>query len=209
MGERQQAKDQQRRLELKDRRPVLGRLKLALEGPSTAGQSYLKGAVGEEKLGEMLDELTGKGIFVLHDRRRLRGTGNIDHLVVAPSGVWVIDAKRYTGLVERKDRGGWLSSDVRLTVGGRDRTRLVDGLHKQIADVQEIVAHRLDTTLVQGALCFIDGEFRLFAKPFEIDGVLITWRNALRDRLLLAGPLDAGGRNQVFNALRERLQPAM
>ena len=28
--------------------------------------------------------------------------GNIDHLVIAPSGVWIIDGKNYTGKVERR-----------------------------------------------------------------------------------------------------------
>ena len=32
---------------------------------------------------------------VMHDRR-IRGTkANIDHIAIGPSGVWVIDAKRY------------------------------------------------------------------------------------------------------------------
>ena len=38
-----------------------------------------------------------------------------------------------------------------------------------------------------GALCFVDAEFRLFARPFEIDGVVITWGRALRRYVDLQG----------------------
>jgi hypothetical protein len=39
---------------------------------------------------------------VLHDRRIPGRRSNIDHLVIARSGVWVVDTKRYRGKVERR-----------------------------------------------------------------------------------------------------------
>ena len=56
-----------------------------------------------------------------------RSTANIDHMAVAASGIWVIDAKRYKGAISKQDRGGWLETDFRLVVGGRDRTSLAAG----------------------------------------------------------------------------------
>ena len=147
--------------------------------------------------------MTSEGLFVLHDRRRPGTAANIDHLVVAPSGVWVIDAKRYSGLVTKTDRGRWFKADVRLTVGGHDRTKLIEGVHKQVSDVQRIVDSAPGPSVpVHGALCFIDAEFRLFAKPFTIDGVVITWGKALRQRLGTAGNLDESVRKDVFDRLR-------
>jgi Nuclease-related domain len=64
---------------------------------------------------------------VLHDRRIPGSRANIDHIVVAPCGVFVIDAKNYKGRVEKRDRGGFFSTDCRLYVGGRDKTPLVAG----------------------------------------------------------------------------------
>ncbi|MDQ6613442.1 MAG: NERD domain-containing protein, partial [Actinomycetota bacterium] len=66
--------------------------------------------------------------MLLHDRK-VRGTrGNIDHLAIASSGLRVIDAKNYAGMVEHRDVGGWLRSDRRIHVGGRDRTKITGGM---------------------------------------------------------------------------------
>ncbi len=52
-------------------------------------------AVGEEKVASRLDSLASEGIFVLHDRRIPHSRANLDHVVIGPAGVFVIDAKRY------------------------------------------------------------------------------------------------------------------
>jgi hypothetical protein len=115
------------------------------------------------------------GVIVLHDRRIPGRRSNIDHLVVAPSGVWVIDAKRYRGKVERRDVGGWLRRADRLFVAGRDRAVLVE----QVLNAGAVVAEAVDDGLVRPALCFVDGDWGLFTRPFEINGVLIAWPKAL------------------------------
>ena len=122
-SERRAAAEDERRRGRRARRPLLGRLANALDGPNTAGDTYAKGAVGEEKLGAALDGLVDSGLFVLHDRRRPRTAANIDHLVVSPGGVWVVDAKRYAGIVKIVDKGGWFHSDPRLTATGRNSLR--------------------------------------------------------------------------------------
>jgi len=63
---------------------------------------------------------------VLHDRRIPGTRANIDHIAIAPSGLWAIDAKHYKGRVEHVDKGGWFLTDWRLLVGGRDKTGLVE-----------------------------------------------------------------------------------
>jgi hypothetical protein len=70
----------------------------------------------------------GEAAVVLHDRKVPNTRGNIDHLVIAPSGIWIVDAKNYNGKVEVRDCGGWFSTDLRLHVNNRDQTKLVDGL---------------------------------------------------------------------------------
>ena len=207
-GQRRLTAEQERRRADIERRPVLGRISNFLQGPSTAGASYSKGAVGEEKLGAALDRLTGQGLSVLHDRRRPRTTANIDHLVVAPTGVWVIDAKRYSGLIQRVDKGGWLRTDHRLIVDGRDRTALVAGVHRQVVDVHHVLDGVDFDIAIHGALCFVDAEFRLFARPFKINGVLVTGLRALLARLIEPGRLDQATRAVVLQQLANRLPPA-
>jgi len=44
-----------------------------------------------------LDRLADTGLYFLHDRRIPPTKANIDHIVIAPTGVYIIDAKNYTG----------------------------------------------------------------------------------------------------------------
>jgi hypothetical protein len=54
--------------------------------------------------------------------------------------VWVIDAKRYQGQVARKDVGGWFSTEMRLYVGRRNCTKLVEAMAKQVDAVRTVLA---------------------------------------------------------------------
>jgi hypothetical protein len=66
-------------------------------------------------------------VLALHDRRIPGSRANIDHVVVAPSGVWVIDAKLYQGKVERRTSGPIWRRELSVFVGGRDRTKVIHG----------------------------------------------------------------------------------
>jgi hypothetical protein len=76
--------------------------------------AWKKGSVGERKLAASLEENLGTRAILLHDRRVPGTRGNIDHLVIAGSGVWVVDAKNYSGLVQLRDVGGFFKIDNRL-----------------------------------------------------------------------------------------------
>jgi len=206
---RRKTNEDERRRALKQAHPLLGRLKLAAEGRSTAGESYMASAIGEEKLGARLDALAGDGVFVLHDRRRPNSTANIDHVAIAATGVWVVDAKHYRGSLRRVDKGGLLRTDHRLVVGGRDRSALADGVLKQIADVRRALeGNGYADVAVRGALCFVDAEVGLLTRPFAIRGVTVTWPRALCKQLRSSGPLDEATREAVHVALARTLPSA-
>lgn len=185
--------------------PRLARFVDAIQGESQATQAWAKGAEGERRIGGRLDALRASGIGVLHDRRKPNGRGNIDHLVIGPTGIWVIDTKHYTGLVEPRDKGGWFREDLRLYVRGRDRSALVDGVHRQMGTIRDLVDPDVP---VRGALCFVAAEWKLFARPFEIDGVLVTWLKALLERIQADGPLDSNQRLHCTGLLDRSLRPA-
>ena len=201
----------ERRRQLVERQPILGRLKIALADGAPAGGSWSKGAVGEEKFGAALAAMSDTGLLVLHDRRIPGSKANIDHLVVTPAGVWVVDAKRMKGLIECVDNGGWFRTDLRLRVRGRDQTeKLVGGVHRQVDQVTNALADGpVAGVQVRGALCFVDAEFRLFAKPFAVQGVVVTWGKALRERLLLPGPIDPEQAAAVHRHLARSFPPAV
>jgi hypothetical protein len=114
----------------------LSRVVLALSDDPHSTAAWAYGANGERALGKLLDPLRDEGLAVLHDRRIPRSKANIDHLVVAPWGVFVVDAKNYKGRVETRNRGGFFSTDLRLYVVGRDKTALVAGMTKQAQAVR-------------------------------------------------------------------------
>ena len=117
-----------------------GGVYLALTDEPQSTKAWDAGSRGERALGRYLETLhDGDSIVVLHDRRIPGTRANIDHVVVAPSGIFVVDAKNYAGKVQRIDRGGWFSTDWRLIVGRRDCTRLVHGMAKQVAAIRAAV----------------------------------------------------------------------
>ncbi len=61
-----------------------------------------------------------------------------------------------------------------------------------------------DDLPVRAALCFIRIELGFFARPFSIDGVVVTWPRPLARALVAAGPL---GRDER-SALTARLARA-
>lgn len=155
---------------------------LATEPASTT--AWAKGADGEQRLANRLDRELSDIAVVLHDRKVPKTRGNIDHLVIAPSGIWIVDAKNYSGKVERRDVGGWRTVDHRLFVANRDRSKLVAGMGWQT----DAVRTSLEPIGMVGApispcLCFTNAEWPLFAKPFEIAGVRIGWAAALIDAI--------------------------
>jgi hypothetical protein len=65
-------------------------------------------ALGEEQLDARLNGFASDLLRVPHDRRVPGTTANIDHLEVTPTGVFVIDAKKYKGHPRHKVEGGLL-----------------------------------------------------------------------------------------------------
>ena len=154
-------------------------VKVIAEEPQST-TAHAKGADGEERLGRHLSRDLSDIAVVLHDRRVPHTRGNIDHLVVAPSGIWVVDAKNYKGKVKRRDLGGWRRADLRLFVDNRDRTKLVEGLDWQVEAVSAVVERiGFGHVPIRPTLCFTDAEWGLFSKPIRMNEATVTWAKAL------------------------------
>ena len=171
-------------------------------------RAWATGSNGERELGRSLDALRDEGMAVLHDRRIPGSRANIDHIVVAPCGVFVVDAKNYKGLVEKRDKGGWLSTDYRLYVGGRDRTKLVPGLERQRDAVRSALGEAFAGVPIWKTICFVDSEWPFFASPLEFDGVHVLWTRALGKLVRQDGPLDAAAIAVVERRLALALTPS-
>ena len=158
------------------------------DSPRRSTSVWEQGAVGEERVAAQLDTLAEVGVIALHDRRIPRTKANIDHLVVTPWGVWIIDAKRYLG--KRPDirtEGGLFGiggTDV-LTVGGRKKDELVSGALWQVEQVRAVLG---DEIAVRGMLCFVEADWPLIGGHFTVRGVRVTWPRRLAKELLRTTP---------------------
>lgn len=173
---------------IRARHPKLGGLILALSDDPQSTEAWQRGAIGEELLAERLKELPDT-VRMLHDRRIPGTRGNIDHIAVSTSGVWVIDAKRYKGGPSLQVAGGILRPRVEtLRVAGRDETKLVDGVKSQISRVTTALAGAY--VEVKGALCFVDADWPLLGGAFTVNGIDVLWPKLLVKRLTEASAVD-------------------
>ena len=172
--------------------------------------SWGKGSEGESRLAAYVDGKVGKETLALHDRLIPGTRANIDHLWVAPSGVWVVDAKAYKGKVERRETGPVWRRDQQVFVGGRNRTALAEGVRRQVEAV--VAALRADQTLrgtaIHGVLCFVEAGWSLLDFPFQLGNVWVMYPGALQKRLRKRGPLGHGERQRIARRLALSLPPA-
>jgi hypothetical protein len=159
----------------------IGGVVLALTDEPQSTRAWAVGARGEEKLANALD-----GFSVLHDRRVPGTRGNIDHIVIAPAGVFVVDAKAYEGRIEIRNHGWFLRPDERLHVGRRDCSALADKMGWQVAAVETALRAAGVEPLppITPVLCFVDGDWPLIAPPNVFRGVRLEAARSLRKRLV-------------------------
>ena len=66
-----------------------------------------QGAYGEEMTAALLSPLEPAGYAILHDLQIPGSQANIDHVVIGPNGVTVVDTKSYTGRLRISDGTLW------------------------------------------------------------------------------------------------------
>lgn len=199
--ERRRAKDEKR---IRDEWGRFGGIAVALTQERQSTVAWREGAIGEEKLASSLAELDDYGCLVMHDRKIPRSRANIDHIVVSPAGVWVIDAKRYKGRPKLRVEGGLFRDRTEhLMIGHRDQTKLVDGVEKQMSVVQQMIPE----VPVFGALCFVDADWPLFGGAFEVRGVRVRSPKKLRVDIREAPSVDIEV-EATFRLLATLLRPA-
>lgn len=218
-AEREWAKKQRRidsdrewRARRKQEKPVLGRIQVALTPKPTmtpesrSTKAWAIGAAGEERVAQVLEAATA---IVLHDRRIPGTKANIDHIAVGPAGVYVIDAKKYTGRIEKRDVGGWWKADERLYVRGRDRTKLLDGMRHQLDVVTGALGAKFESIPVHGVLCFIGAEWPGFVPmPIRFGTVTCIWPKALTALVDTSGTMGRADMEAAAARLARALPPA-
>jgi Nuclease-related domain len=124
---------QARQARIKARYGTVGSIVAALAGEPRNVQAWRQGAAGEAATaGALAIRLARSDVIVLHDRRiGGRSRANIDHVAIGPNGVTVIDTKSSRGRVQLAT-AGIINRREQLLVNGRDRTRQLDSLQRQM-----------------------------------------------------------------------------
>jgi hypothetical protein len=132
--------------------PHIGNLLLRLGEPPANERSWRTGAIGEEAVADHL-AANCPDVPVLHDRRMPSSRANIDHIAITPSGVLVIDTKRLKGKIEVRNP---LFGPERLLVAGRDKSKLVEGLRRQLDALRTRLELIEQDVPLAGCFCFVN-----------------------------------------------------
>ena len=115
---------------------------------------WARGARGEMATAELLGRLSPRRWVVLHDLGLPASRANVDHLVIGPTGVWVIDTKSYRAVVRVKRGHLWAGkSEVELGAVGWEAGVISDLLGettRTLVAVHGAIGHGLPR---RGRLC--------------------------------------------------------
>ncbi len=92
-------------------------------------------AVARARNASPLDALADYGYVILDGRHVASARAAVDHLVVGPSGVFVVDRQSWTGQISA-------SSDA-VYVDGRQRTGATDAVLRATTAVEQVLGHEL------------------------------------------------------------------
>lgn len=200
--ERRRAK---REAAVRERHPRTAGLRLKLQAPPASEAAWATGAKGEEELAGHLARRCPSAI-VLHDRRMPGSRANIDHLAVAPSGVYVIDTKCLRGKIEvRKPFFG----DAQLVVAGRKRPELVAGLARQRDAVATALGPAASHLPIYACFCFINpagqagGGGVPLLRTLRINGFELLVPRKLSKRLNAKGSLGTDEMHEIATLLAD------
>jgi hypothetical protein len=73
-----------------------------LARPRRDADRWARGAAGEQATAALLAGLSARRWTVLHDLAVPGSRANIDHLVIGPTGLWVVDSKAFRGHVQAR-----------------------------------------------------------------------------------------------------------
>jgi Nuclease-related domain len=163
--------------------------------PCEQARTWRRGAHGERHTARLLDRLTRDGYVVFHDLALPGNTSaNVDHLVIGPTGVFVVDSKQWTGNVHQSADGLAWHNHYRL-----DRT--LERVRWEAEAVGRLLGTRIHPLLcVHGAHVQGDG--------LPAQGVAIVPASQLRSALGCDRVLSDAEVELLATAAWTRLHPA-
>ena len=107
--------------------------------PSPDAVAWRRGAAGERRSARLLSPLERQGWVVLHDLAVPGSPANLDHLVIGPGGVFVVDSKQYRGRLQLDPSSRLWHGRYPLTATLRAVSFEADRAARVLADPQVVV----------------------------------------------------------------------
>ena len=112
--------------------------------------TWRRGMDAERKVGDLIEyAVAQRGCAFAHDvKEALGGPGNVDHVVMTPAGIWVVETK-----------SGWLG-----------KRRFPSALRQVAENVRRIRRHLVTSLPVRGALVIADPSNESLEADYDGDG---------------------------------------
>lgn len=167
--------------------------------PTSDTLAWQRGSQGERHTARLLAPLERHGYQVFHDLAIPGSAANVDHLVVGPTGVFVIDSKRY--------RGHLHYSAGRLWHGRRSLDRTLDTLWWEATQVAETLGFG-PSLHIYPVLC-VHVARRLWLRELLVGGIPVLEAATLRPALQVARQALSSEQVELVAAhVRAGFQPA-
>jgi hypothetical protein len=137
---------------------------------SQEARAWRLGAKGERRTARILARLERDGFVAFHDLAVPGSPANVDHMVIGPTGVFVIDSKFYRGVVR-------MGLDGRLWYGGRSLDRVLGTLWWEAQQVAEALAGGPEIR-VYPVLCMHEARLP-WLEELTVDGIPVLAGSAL------------------------------
>ena len=178
-------------------------------------EAWERGADGERRVAAALQTVAGSQCMVLHDRLLKPGVShsNLDHIVVCPSGNFLIDAKNWAGNVVEYESALWQHK------WSEESKRTSIAMNAEVDKVRRMAGEMeaATTRVVEPVICLAGENADRFGEPRQIRGVwvvplpkLTTWLLD-RPRAARRTPIDddAGRFDRAFPATSDPLARAL
>lgn len=134
---------------------ALGLFVAMRESPPTWIENYFVGSLGEQRTAKAVEPLLARGWVVLHDLNRF--VSNLDHVIVGPGGVFILDTKNSPGRAEATgDRLRVTRPDGKPSY---DNDRLASQARAQGVELHDLIKRRCGMNVWVDAVIVLWAEF--------------------------------------------------
>jgi hypothetical protein len=159
-----------------------------------------------------LDDCVKRGVIALHDRWAPDYRARITEVAIGPSGIYVIDVKRYESTAVEKDQpgSGVKRRSPRLLVSERERTDLVSKIAWQMGIVRCALDGLSEARGAAGQpmLALVGAKWGPLHSEIDIDGVFVASPEKIAKVVSRPGTLSKSAVQRIAHRLAAELPPS-